>query len=288
MADILFLLGLGAVIGFINWRIQEDSHGKYSNFFDALMDGLDKAIESLKKAPPLEQAVFGFLLGILKAAAGFMNTTVEQLVGDVDNISDFFSNVGESLGQAAFDSISEVAGSIDNLSDRIKTFVEDKLDPILQNLKNIDTKIKEELDESLKKLSSGMDGLKQELSTSIQEQIEQTRRVTTELESLIKDESYATLTDLEELWNDMVNKAKENLYNATTIADTYLNQEVFTTTLQMKMWADLIEASTTVDEEQLRENLRKQMSVYKDLYLEAIKQYRDIAEILKTSKRTGA
>ncbi|MHC1623617.1 MAG: hypothetical protein ACXQTR_03395 [Candidatus Methanospirareceae archaeon] len=288
MADILFLLALGGIFSFINYRVQKDSDGKYSNFFEALMDGLNKATESLKKAPPLEQAVFGFLLGILKAAAGFMDKTVEELIGDVDNISDFFSNVGESLGQATFDALDKVKGSIDDLSDRIKTFVEDNLDPILRNLKDIDTKIKEELDESLKKLSSGMDGLKQELSTSIQEQIEQSRRVTTELESLIKDESYATLTDLEELWNDMVNKAKENLYNATTVADTYLNQEVFTTTLQMKMWADLIEASTTVDEEQLRENLRKQMSVYKDLYLEAIKQYRDIAEILKTSKRTGA
>jgi len=286
--DILFLLGVGAVWSWINQKVREDSGGQYNSWLDALLDGLGKAQDSLENLPEPAQIFFGFILGILESAGRFIDTTTTDITEATESLGDFFYNIGTILGDATFQSLGKIADKIKNLHDLLKEEIEEKIQPAVDMQSKLQERIAEALEAKTRGVGTILEEMKNNIKTAIQDQIEESKRITTNIDYILRDQTHETITELDNLWDDMMNKALETLYDAETVADTYLNRDIFNTTLQMNMWADLFEAATTIDEEKARENLRKQLAVYKDLYFEALKQYKEIAEKIKEQSARGA
>ena len=98
------------------------------------------------------------------------------------------------------------------------------------------------------------------------------------------DSAVESVEDLKTKLDNTARAALKELEEALTVADTNLNAEVFSTTLQMKMLTDVIDTATSIDEEQMREKIKQQASIYRELYLESLKQYRQIVDMVKQGK----
>jgi|GEM_PF-3072586 len=288
VADILFLVTVGAVWSWINQKVREDSGGRYSGWLDAIMDGLKKAEESLRNEETWVQLIFGPLIGILQAASSFIDKTIVDITGATDSVGDYLSERFSAMFDDVLDKIAENKEKIKDIDERIHDLIEEKLPDLDEKIDSIKDEMHGIVEEKLRQTIENQASVVNKLKQSIDRQIEQSKRITTDINYLLQDHASESFADMEAMWNDMMNKALENLYDAETVADTYLNRDIFNTTLQMNMWADLFEAATTIDEEKARENLRKQLAVYKDLYFEALKQYKEIAESIRAAKQQGA
>jgi len=287
LIDIIFLGAIGALWSWINSRVREDSGGRYGNWLDAVLDGLDKAEESLRSADTWVQLIFGPLIGIFRATAEFLDGVIRDLTGATDSVGDYLSDIFDKAMEEVYDKIEDNEEKIRNLYDLIYDYVDEKIPDIEENIENLRDEMHDVVEEKLNQTIQNQSNVIDKLKESIDEQIDQTKKITTDINYLLEDHTTDSFADMEALWNDIMNKALENLYDAETVADTYLNRDIFNTTMQMNMWADLFEAATTIDEEKARENLKKQLAVYKDLYFEALKQYKEIAESIRPEMRRG-
>jgi len=286
--DILFLLTVGTVWSWINQKVREDSGGRYSGWLDAIMDGLKKAEESLAREETWVQLIFGPIIGIFQAVASFVDRTIVDLTGATDSVGEYLSQQFNKMMEDVLDKVEENKEKIKDIDERIHDLIEEKLPDLDEKIDNVKDEMHDIVEEKLNQTIQNQSKVVSKLKESIDKQIDQTKRITTDINYLLEDHAAESFADMEALWNDIMNKALENLYDAETVADTYLNRDIFNTTMQMNMWADLFEAATTIDEEKARENLKKQLAIYKDLYLEAIKQYKEIAEAFKPPRGRGA
>jgi len=285
--DILFLLTVGTVWSWINQKVREDSGGRYSGWLDAIMDGLEKAEESLASEETWVQLIFGPIIGILQAVASFVDSTIVDLTGATDSVGEYLSQQFNKMMEDVLDKVEENKEKIKDIDERIHDLIEEKLPDLDEKIDSVKDEMHDIVEEKLNQTIQNQSKVIDKLKESIDEQIDQTKKITTDINYLLEDHATDSFADMEALWNDIMNKALENLYDAETVADTYLNRDIFNTTLQMNMWADLFEAATTIDEEKARENLKKQLAVYKDLYFEALKQYKEIAESIHGVMRRG-
>jgi len=283
MEAIIFLLLFGATIGLMNWGVYQGSNGQFQTFFDALFHAISQGIREIEKQPPLVQLIVGPILGLLNAAARFLNRTTEQLVGKIDNIGSFLSNVAETFADATFQAFEKVSGSVSNLTELIRDAVEEKLTPVFAAQKQIEEQIKQTLEKALPNVSATMEKVQATLEEKLDEQILQAREVTTNIEYALREQAADTIEELKRKFDETARAAVSELDEALTIADSTLNREVFTTALEMKMWSDLFDVILTVDEKQMKENLKKQVAVYQELYLETLRQYKALADLLKTN-----
>ena len=286
--DILFLIGVGALWSWINEQVREDSGGQYDNWLDALLDGLKKAQESLENVPEPWQPLFGLLLGILESAGRFLDTTITDITGATDSVGDFFYNIGNLLADATFESISDIADNIKNLEDLIRDKIDLVLKPYLVNQTKLQGKLAGILEGKVQGVASYLEELKENIKNAAEDQIEEAKTITTDIDYVLRDQTYESIEDLQNAYDRVMTEAYEKLYESNTIADTYLNRDIFTTTLQMNMWADLLETATSVDVEKAKENMRAQLEAYKDIYFEIMRQYKDIAEEMRKQLKSGA
>ena len=286
MESLIFMLVLGTITGLMNWGVQQASDGRYSNWLECFMGGIQEGLREIESLPPLEQAIYGGILGILESAVGFLGTTVEDVVGDVDNVGDFFHQVATTVGDATFQSLGDVASKIGNVKDVIKDSVEAYLVPALGGQESAIGKVKESLDGKLGDLSQAMTQTKDKLAEKLDEQLLQSREVTANLEYALADSAVESVDDLKTKLDNTARTAMKELEEAMTTADTNLNAEVFTTTLQMKMLTDVIDTTTKIDDEEMKQRIRQQASIYKDLYLESLKQYKSIIDMVKQERLT--
>ncbi len=286
--DILFLVTVGAVWSWINQRVREDSGGEYSGWLDAIMDGLKKAEESLASEETWVQLVFGPIIGILEAVASFVDSTIVDLTGATGSVGEYLSDRFSEMMEDVLDKVEENKEKIKDIDERIHDLIEEKLPDLDEKIDDVKDEMHDIVENKLNQTIENQAKVVNNLKESIDEQIEQTKEITTNIDYILRDQTYESVDDLKNAYDHVMQEAYEKLYESRTIADTYLNRDIFNTVLQMNMWADLFEAATTIDEEKARENLRKQLAVYKDLYLEAIKQYKEIAESIQAAKRQGA
>ena len=286
--DILFLIGVGALWSWINEQVREDSGGQYDSWLDALLDGLKKAQESLENVPEPWQPLFGLLLGVLESAGRFLDTTITDITGATDSVGDFFYNVGNLLADATFESISDIADNIKNLEDLIRDKIDLVLKPYIVNQAKFQGKLAGILQGKVEGVASYLEELKENIKNAAENQIEEAKTITTDIDYVLRDQTYESFEDLQNAYDRVMTEAYEKLYESHTIADTYLNRDIFNTTLQMNMWADLLETATSVDVEKAKENMRAQLEAYKDIYFEIMRQYKDIAEEMKRQLGSGA
>jgi len=288
IVDIIFLIAVGATWAWINEKVREDSGGEYENWLDALLDGLKKAQDSLENAPEPLQPVLGLLLGILESAGKFLDTTITEITGSTDSVGEFFYNLGTLLSDATFESFEDIADKIENLGDRIKEEIELKIKPYLDYQTKLQDELADVLEGKTRGVATFLEELKENIKNAAEDQIEEAKTITTDIDYVLRDQTYESFEDLQNAYDRVMTEAYEKLYESHTIADTYLNRDIFNTTLQMNMWADLLETATSVDVEKAKENMRAQLEAYKDIYFEIMRQYKDIAEEMRKQLGSGA